>query len=40
LPEELSPWDREFLEGLYGMTLDSITQRSQLRDRMFQDLVR
>ncbi|MGP8034344.1 MAG: hypothetical protein ACLPQ6_09395 [Steroidobacteraceae bacterium] len=38
LPEELSGWDREFLKGLYGMTLDSVTQRSQLRDWMYRDL--
>src|SRR5580658_6342294 len=38
LPEELSAWDREFLHGLYGLTLDSVTQRSQLRDWMYRDL--
>jgi hypothetical protein len=37
-PQELSGWDREFLKGLYGMSLQSITQRSQLTDWMFRDL--
>lgn len=37
-PQELSAWDREFLKGLYGMTLENITQRSQLTDWMFRDL--
>lgn len=37
-PQELSAWDREFLKGLYGMTLENVTQRSQLTDWMFRDL--
>jgi hypothetical protein len=38
LPQGLSAWDKEFLKGLYGMTLDKLTQRSQITDRMFRNL--
>jgi hypothetical protein len=39
LPTGLSDWDRAYLKALYSTTLDLITQRSIIAEKMIQDVV-
>jgi len=38
LPAGLSSWDKAFLKGLYDLSLDRVTQRAQITDRMVREL--